>query len=720
MDYSELNQYLLSRAREIIPQWLPGGKVQGREFQVGDLTGAPGRSLSVNLDTGKWADFAADIKGGDLVSLYAAIHSLDQSKAKEAMCKEHLLNGYGGKAHPVTQNTPVAFAPEPAPIDSVPTMHHYKWGAPSVSWVYRSETGKVLSYIARYDFQGAKQFCPWTYSQGKWVAKAIPSNRPLYNLDQITSKPDKPVLICEGEKATDAAKAIVGPHYVCTTWQSGAKAITKTDWQPLKDRSILIWPDADQPGKEAAYGIASILHGIGVKEIKVLDVSDQADGWDAADSTFNWESFKAWAKPRAAVVKPAATPIPIPAAEILPNPNTFNAEACRSILPHLSTKLKPLGTYENYKAMCAFAGVTVRYDVVKKRTEIIIPGHSFSYGNSHVYGPVVLTSWAVQIGLSTTNLYDYLGRMAEENQYNPVSTWIESQPWDGIDRLDDLYATITVKPRHEGLKQTLMKRWLVSAVASAFRPDGFASQGVLVFQGNQGLGKTRWFKRLVPHELDLVADGRSLNPHDKDSVLGSVQYWLVELAELDATFRKADIAALKAFLTRDFDVIRKPYARGESHMPRKTVFFASVNPKEFLSDETGNRRYWTIPCVDINYEHDINMQQLWAQVLELYKQNEQHWLTPEELSSLNENNSESEQIDPIFEAIEELPWQSPTTLWRPMTTVEVLKLVGYDRPGMIESKRCAAALRKLGAQQTANARSGAVRFLVPTLPQYGA
>lgn len=721
MEFSEVNQYLLSRAREIVPSWIPGGKLSGREFQAGDLRGGDGKSLSINLDTGKWADFATGEKGGDLVSLYAAINGLDQGKAKEAICKEHLLNGYGGKAHVTTPKSPVGVLPEPAPIDSVPTMYHFKWGAPTYSWVYRSSDGLALSYVARYDVQGVKQFCPWIYSQGKWVAKAIPNDRPLYNLDLLTKYPNKPVLICEGEKAADAARAFKGSPYVVTTWQSGAKAYAKTDWAPLKGRKILIWPDADQPGNDAAYGVASILHGLGVSELKVLDVSDQPDGWDAADSGFTYEAFVEWAKPRANIIQAEDL---APQAPLVPALSTvrgqdFNGEACKSIMPHKHVQ-KVLATYENFKALCQFAGVTVRYDVIKKRTEVIIPGHSFSYGNSHVYGPVVLTSWSVQIGMSTRNMYDYLARMAEENQYNPVATWIQSSPWDGTDRLAELYATVTVEPSHEQLKQTLMKRWLISAVAAAYRPNGFAAQGVLVFQGNQGLGKTRWFKKLVPHDLDLLADGRSLNPHDKDSVLGSVQYWLVELAELDATFRKSDIAALKAFLTRDFDVIRKPYARGESHLPRKTVFFASVNPSHFLSDETGNRRYWTIPCVDINYEHDINMQQVWAQLYELYKQKEQHWLASDEINLLTAINSKSEQIDPIFEALEDLPWQDGTVAFRPMTSTEVLKLISWDRIGVGECRRCVAALKKLGAKKTSNTRQGSPRFMVPTMPQYGA
>src|SRR5690606_39387898 len=150
------------------------------------------------------------------------------------------------------------------------------------------------------------------------------------------------------------------------------------------------------------------------------------------------------------------------------------------------------------------------------------------------------------------------------------------------------------------------------------------AEGVLVFQGPQNLGKTSWLKSLAPRELRLIKDGMMLRPDDKDSVKQVCSFWLVELGELDSTFRRADIAQLKAFITQDTDVLRRPYARRESTYARRTVFFGSVNPREFLHDETGNRRYWTIECESINSRHGLDMQQVWAEVLELWRAGEPH------------------------------------------------------------------------------------------------
>lgn len=84
IDFKDLAAKLLTEARELLPQWFPAGRWSGREFEVGNLAGEAGDSLRINADTGKWADFANDAKGGDLISLYAAVRGLTQAEAARA------------------------------------------------------------------------------------------------------------------------------------------------------------------------------------------------------------------------------------------------------------------------------------------------------------------------------------------------------------------------------------------------------------------------------------------------------------------------------------------------------------------------------------------------------------------------------------------------------------------------------------------------------------
>ena len=109
--------------------------------------------------------------------------------------------------------------------------------------------------------------------------------------------------------------------------------------------------------------------------------------------------------------------------------------------------------------------------------------------------------------------------------------------------------------------------------------------------------------------------------------------------DLDSSFRK-DFARLKGFLTSDSDKVRRPYAPAESEYPRRTVFAATVKDENFLVDHTGNTRWWTLPLTAINYEHGIDMQQVFAQLALDLEKGAQWWLTKEEEKQLEDCNSE--------------------------------------------------------------------------------
>ncbi len=374
------------------------------------------------------------------------------------------------------------------------------------------------------------------------------------------------------------------------------------------------------------------------------------------------------------------------------------------------------GTIANVNELMRRLQVIVRYNVISKEEEILIPGKGFSTDNRANATLAHIVSWCERVRIPTGNLGSYLTAIAESNLYNPVATWITSESWDGESRLDVLYKTITARgessdPVVRVMKETLMKRWLVSAVAAAFETEGVSAHGVLVFQGRQDLGKTYWFKKLAPAEFR--ADGLSLRPDDKDSVFGIISNWLVELGELDATFRKSDIAQLKAFITRDKDIIRRPYARKESHYARRTVFFGSVNETDFLKDVTGNRRFWTIECEKIDYRHNIDVQQLWAEVYELYRRGESWTLDSEELRFLNNHNEKFEVIEPVVELLQScLEWEHGLGC-RWLTATEVCREVGIHNPDGKQVKSVAKAIRKISKES--RIQRGVSQYFVPRL-----
>jgi predicted P-loop ATPase len=394
-------------------------------------------------------------------------------------------------------------------------------------------------------------------------------------------------------------------------------------------------------------------------------------------------------------------------------PANDNAVLDLAPLPYVGSRGKPLATIENLHEICQRLDVTIRYDVIRKDDEIMIPGVNFSVDNKANASLAWLSSQCAKFNYPTGQIGDFVTFLADQNLYNPAINYVTSEPWDGVSRAQAFYNTVKAKGQDQTLKETLMKRWMISAIAAAFRADGVSAHGVLVLQGDQYLGKTKWFKSLVPDSTRLAQDGWILRPDDKDSVKQACSFWLVELGELDATFRKSDIAALKSFLTRDRDVLRRAYARRESEYGRRTVFFASVNPREFLHDITGNRRYWTIECEHIDHSHNLNMQQVWAEFHQMYVAGETWFLQPDEMAKLNEANTEFEVRDPIEDRLmSRLDWQAPNAIWRWMTVLDVLIEVGIERPERNQLNTAGHIIRKLN-NGAAKKTHGVRRVLVP-------
>lgn len=335
----------------------------------------------------------------------------------------------------------------------------------------------------------------------------------------------------------------------------------------------------------------------------------------------------------------------------------------------------PKQTIENVRALLAHENITVAFNTMRKRTEIrsereflpeIFDNASLTY----------VVDRARYHGLPTSDIQSILDVIGGENPFHPFDEWISSKPWDGEDRLRDLVDTVGTSLDRE-LLTNLLKRFLLQIVAAVYEPEGGRFRQVLTLQGPQGIGKTRWLRRLVRPEMFL--EGHLLIPTDKDSLQQAIEHLLVELGELDGTFRKADQAHLKAVIGRESDVARLPYDRRANRYPRRTVFCASVNSREFLLDTTGSSRWAVIPVTDVDHEHGIDMQQVWAQLHARYQAGDVWWLSAEEASALEGTNAAHRRESAIVGALHDhfdIEDES-RELW--MTLRQVLEHIGFSR-----------------------------------------
>jgi hypothetical protein len=347
------------------------------------------------------------------------------------------------------------------------------------------------------------------------------------------------------------------------------------------------------------------------------------------------------------------------------------------------------GTLLNLEHLLRGHGIGVHWDVIRKRT-----GIRLSNGQEASLNEVF--SLAALNGFPSGNMLPFLSELGRRSPVNPVGEWICSKPWDGQDRMNALYATVTTAAGYiDGLKEKLLYRWLLSAVAAALKKRGFRSRGVLTFQGPQAIGKTTWMSRLMPPgslrdnciKLDFYMDGGS-----KDSQMIAMQHWIVELGEFETSFRK-EMGRLKGFLTLDCDKLRPPYARSVEEHPRRTVFAATVNGDKFLIDPTGNSRWWTIPVTDLDYNHSIDMQQVFAQLAVDFEKGEQWWLNGVEEAALGEWNKQHRVESAIAEQVREYLNKNSGRPAVKVTATEMLRLIGVQRPTNPQCRECGAVLR---------------------------
>jgi len=180
----------------------------------------------------------------------------------------------------------------PVPEDVTrPNFFTKSLGNPTEIYSYYLPDGKLANYIARYETDKGKSFLPFTYCKCKngtksWKHKNITDKRPLYGCEQLSIRNKANVLIVEGEKTANAAKAIF-PDYVVISWSGGSNAIQKSDWSVLYNRTITLWPDNDVPGKKAMSILYDILKEQSCNLSIVSTPKNFPASWDLADDIPN-------------------------------------------------------------------------------------------------------------------------------------------------------------------------------------------------------------------------------------------------------------------------------------------------------------------------------------------------------------------------------------------------------------------------------------------------
>lgn len=249
--------------------------------------------------------------------------------------------------------------------------------------------------------------------------------------------------------------------------------------------------------------------------------------------------------------------------------------------------------------------------------------------------------------VGTSKIDDCLALEFERKAFHPIKDYLSLQIWDGQKRIDTLLSD------YFGVDDSLytreaMRKMLVGAVARIFEP-GVKFDLVLTLVGEQGDGKSTFINKLG----GIWFSDSFSTLHGKDAFEQLQGAWLIEMAELSG-LRKADIEAIKHFITKQEDTYRPAYARSTETFLRQCVFFGTTNKRAFLTDPSGNRRFMPIDTAIKKAKKDVfkmpqeEVDQIWAEAVQLYQSGEKLYLSKEaEQIARKEQHSHREQDERV-------------------------------------------------------------------------
>lgn len=270
---------------------------------------------------------------------------------------------------PVPVNAPALASPGGRVRAWNPKLRRWSKLRPTRMDAYADVDGQLLGYVLRLELPERKihvtaTWCERTDGARRWCLQAFPEPRPLQGLpalavqiatiegptghrrvqllagEQPALEPGewvarmgwRPVLVVEGEKCREAAHSAL-PHYAVLTWPGGGNGVAHADWSPLAGRDVVLWEDADEPGRAAMRGrtdaagdfhpgVAQLAHAAGARSVRAVDPSGMPGGWDVADAldpkkdAWTPQQLVAWASGRVAPVETTTPTIERPDEEI--------------------------------------------------------------------------------------------------------------------------------------------------------------------------------------------------------------------------------------------------------------------------------------------------------------------------------------------------------------------------------------------------------------------
>lgn len=242
---------------------------------------------------------------------------------------------------------------------------------------------------------------------------------------------------------------------------------------------------------------------------------------------------------------------------------------------------------------------------------------------------------------------------ANENSIHQVRDYLKALVWDGQRRIDTLFIDYLGAEDNVYTREATRKT-LVAAVARVYQP-GVKFDTMTVLIGPQGTNKSTIIRKL----------GRLWYSDSLTTVVGKEAFeqlrgfWILEMGELTA-LKKAEVESIKHFTSKVEDSYRNAYGRHVSRYPRQCIFIGTTNRWDFLTDRTGNRRFWPLDIHPENVTKDVwkdmtgeEIDQIWAEAVAVYQKGETLRLQDEVLAMAEAKQLQHMEDNPLSGLIED-------------------------------------------------------------------
>lgn len=306
-------------------------------------------------------------------------------------------------------------------------------------------------------------------------------------------------------------------------------------------------------------------------------------------------------------------------------------------------------------------------------------------------------------------------------EYHPLKEYLDGlPPWDGeTDYIDRLAAMVHVKESpHSPLQQDksrerndlsetpvrfadILKRWMVSMIAAALN-ETVVNQVILTLIGRQGSYKTSFMQHILPPVLSEYYTTKSNSSRmTKDDLFTMTENLVINLEEID-TMPPSELNQLKAMVTQRYVDERRAYGRNKVHLPHVASFVATGNNLQFLTDDTGNRRWLPFEVEDIDspWEADIPYEGIYSQTYALYQDVKfRYWFTDKEIQQLRGHVQQFEVPRPEYELILTY-YRKPVGLERGVYTTSSQIIGRFGNTSLrLSLQKVGRAMRELGFRQ---------------------